>query len=77
MSIEFSDHSLKQLKARKIPRSRVLSTIKNPEKKLKSFKNRRLRQKRFGSKILEVVTIAEGPRITIVTAYYLERKDEN
>ena len=72
MSIEFSKHALDQLKARKIPKARIFITIKKPQKKLKSFNYRRLRQKQFGSKILEVVTITEGSKITVVTQYYLK-----
>lgn len=72
MSIEFSDHALKQIKARKIPKKRVLLTVKQPENKLKSSRNRRLRKRRFGSKILEAVTVTEGSKITVITTYYLE-----
>jgi len=75
MSIEFSDHALEQVKSRKIPRKRIIDTIKNPQKKIKSFKNRILRQKQFGSKILEAVTVTEGSKITVITAYYLEENE--
>lgn len=74
MSIEFSDHAIEQIKARKIPRKRVLITVRQYENKLKSSRNRRLRQKRFGSKILEVVTVTDGSRITVITAYYLKEE---
>lgn len=57
MSIKFSDHATEQLKERRINIKRVVDTIKNPQEKSKSFKNRTLRQRRFGSKILEVVTL--------------------
>ena len=72
MSVQFSDHALSQLKSRKISQEKVIATVKNPRRKFKSFKNRMLRQKQFGSKILEVVTAAEGSRITVITQYYLE-----
>ncbi len=36
--------------------------------------NRRLRQKEFGGNILEVVTVTEGSRITIITAYYIQER---
>ena len=72
MSIIFSDHALEQIESRKIPKERIKDTILNPQKKIKSYKNRTLRQKQFGSKILEAVTITEGSKITIITAYYLE-----
>lgn len=72
MSIQFSDHALSQLKSRKISKAKVIETVKNPRRKFKSFKNRTLRQKQFGSKILEVVTVAEGSSITVITQYYLK-----
>jgi len=74
MNIEFSDHAKKQLKDRMIPVNKVVGTVNNPAGKIKSFKNRMLRQKPFGSKILEVVTITEGSKITIITAYYLKEE---
>ena len=77
MSIEYSQHAQKQIRSRKIPLKRVNETVRDPKQKIKSFKNRRLRQRRFGSKILEVVTITEGSKISIITAYYLKEKDEN
>lgn len=72
MPIKFSDHVIIQLKERHISKIRVKETVKNPDKILSSFKNRRLRQKSFGGNILEVVTVTEGSRITIVTAYYIQ-----
>lgn len=76
MNIEFSDHAKKQIKERKIQKSRVTSVVKKPTRKVKSFGNRMLLQKRFGSKILEVVTVGEKSQVTVITAYYLE-EDEN
>ncbi|HLA04256.1 MAG TPA: DUF4258 domain-containing protein [Patescibacteria group bacterium] len=76
MSIEFSDHAVEQVKSRKIPRKRVIDTIKKPQKKIESFKNRMLRQRQFGSKILEAVTITEGSKITVITVYYLEENED-
>jgi len=73
MPIEFSDHVKKQLKDRHISQKRVIKAVTESDKILKSFKNRRLRQKKFGVKILEAVTITEGSRITIITAYYLKK----
>lgn len=69
MPIKFSDHAKDNLKERKISEKRVVETVNNPDNILTSFKNRRLRQKRFGDRILEVVTVTEGSRITVVTAY--------
>jgi len=54
--IVFSDHAKKQLKERYVSKKRTIEAVINPNKVLASFKNRRLRQRRFGDKILEVVT---------------------
>ena len=72
MSIKFSKHAQDQLKSRKISKTRIIAVVKKPQKKLKSFKNRMLRQKRFGSKMPEVVTTTEGSRITVITQYYIK-----
>lgn len=74
MPIVFSDHAEEQLKQRSIAKKITMETVGSPDVLVTSFKNRRLRQKRFGGKILEVVTITEGSRITVVTAYYLKEK---
>lgn len=73
MPIVFSDHAKFQFKKRRISQKRIFETIKNPQEAIVSFKNRRLRQRQFGDKILEVVTINEGSRITVITAYYLKK----
>jgi len=72
--IVFSNHVILQLKERHISKIRVKEAVENPDKILPSFMNRRLRQKEFGGNILEVVTVTEGSRITIITAYYIQEK---
>lgn len=74
MPITFSDHAKFQLRKRKISQSLVRDTVKNPDEIIPSFRDRKLRQRRIGVKILEVVTKTEGSRITVVTAYYLEEE---
>lgn len=74
MPVVFSDHAKKKLRSRGISQKRVTETASNPEEILPSFKSRRLRQRRFGDKILRIITITEGPRITIITGYYVRRK---
>ncbi|OGG13649.1 hypothetical protein A2773_06260 [Candidatus Gottesmanbacteria bacterium RIFCSPHIGHO2_01_FULL_39_10] len=69
--IIFSDHALEQNKKRKIPKKRIIETVRNPEEILDSFKGRKLTRKQFGNKILEVVTTAEGLNTIIITQYYL------
>lgn len=73
MPIIFSKHAEKQLKERYISKKRTIEVVRNPDRMLESFKNRRLRQRKFGDKILEVVTVTEGSRINIVTTYYLKK----
>jgi len=71
--IKFSDHAKFQLKKRKISQKRTLETVRNPGEIIKSFKNRRLRRKIYDGKILQVVTITEGSRITVISSYYLRK----
>lgn len=74
MPIVFSEHSKIQIKERYISQKRVIATVQNSEEIYKSFRTRKLRQRRFGSKILRVITITEGSKISIITAYYLRKK---
>ncbi len=76
MEIQFSGHALSQVKERKIAKEKIIKTVEKPLRKIKSFRNRELRQRVFGSKILEVVIVAEGSIITVVTAYYLDLKEK-
>lgn len=74
MKIILSDHAKSQRIERKIPKKYILQTIKNPTKKVKSFKDRELLQKSFGGKILEVVIVKEENAVTVITQYYLEER---
>lgn len=73
MPVEFSDHAKFQLKKRRISQRRILETIRNPQEIIPSFKKRRLRRRVSGDKILQVVTVTEGPRITVISGYYLRK----
>ncbi len=73
MPIYFSEHSKKQLKRRQIEEKDVILALKNPDEIISSFKDRKLRRKRIGGKLLEVVTKTEGSRITIITGYILKK----
>ena len=72
VKIIFSDHAKKQRIERKIPKKYILETVKNPQNKLESFRNRQLLQRKFSGKILEVVTFKEADITTVITQYYLE-----
>lgn len=69
----------RRLQERKVSKARIVKTVESPQQIFKSFKGRKLRQRKFGNKVLEVVTITEGAKIIIISLYYLEnrRKYEN
>lgn len=75
--IEFSDHAKEQYKKRKIPKRQILKTIQSPQKQFKSYRGRTVRQRTFGEKILEVVSVVEDEKIVVLTQYYLGDKHEN
>jgi len=75
--IIFSDHAENQRRIRKIPKIKILKTVKHADEILYSYKGRELHRRKFGNKILEVVTVTENENITIITQYYLGGKDEN
>lgn len=75
--LEFSDHAKERNLKRKIPKDRIIKTVKNPDEVLESVRDRKLRRKKFGEKILEVVTITEGKEIIVITQYYLGEQDES
>ncbi|MBI4991382.1 DUF4258 domain-containing protein [Candidatus Gottesmanbacteria bacterium] len=75
--IEFSDHAKERNLKRKIPKNWIIKTVKEPEEILNSFRGRKLRRKKFGDKILEVVTTNGGNKITVITQYYLGEKNES
>lgn len=71
MKIKLSDHAKKQRIEREIPLNQILQTIKNPKNKGVSYKNRQLLQRKFGGRILEVVTVKEEDATIVITQYYL------
>lgn len=71
MGIKFSDHALEQIKRRGLSRKKILETVKSPDSELSSSRGRRLLQKKFGGKVLEVVTVEVENEVIIVTAYFL------
>lgn len=73
MPIVFSDHSKFQLRKRHLPQKLIIEVVKNPEEIRPSYKNRILRRKLVSGKILQVVTITEGSRITVISGYFLRR----
>ena len=73
MDIEFSQHSLDQLKERSsITKSMVLETLSRPDKTAQSYRGRELHQKQYGKLLLEVVAVKEDNKIIVITQYFLE-----
>lgn len=73
MPIIFSEHAKFQLRKRRISQGQVLEAVRNPTEIIQGVKNRRLRRKLFGGKILQAVTVTEGSRITVISGYYLRK----
>jgi len=72
MPINFSEHVIEQMKERNISEKVVREVTENPQEVLNSYRGRKLRRRYINDKLLEVVTVTEGSRITIITVYYLE-----
>ena len=71
MRLKYSPHAKDQIKYRNIPFSKIRPTVKSPEKIIFSYKTRKLYQKTFGKKTLEVVVVEKGDIMIVVTCYYL------
>ena len=72
--IVFSDHAMQRIGARKISRLLVVETIKHPQNIISGNRGRKLRRRKFGDKILEVVTITERSTVTVITQYWLDER---
>jgi hypothetical protein len=74
MPIVFTPHTKFQLRKRHLSQKLIKDIVKNPKEIMASFRNRRLRRKLHNGKILQVVTVTEGPRITVISGYYLRKQ---
>jgi hypothetical protein len=74
MPIVFSEHARIRLRKRKISQKLARDIVENPQEIIRSFKQRRLRRTMIGGRILQIVTVTEGSKITIISGYYLRRK---
>lgn len=70
MKIVLSDHATSQRIERKIPKKFILETVKNPQTRLKNFRNRELLQRRFSDKILEAVMVVDAMYIKLRRGSY-------
>ncbi len=74
MEIEFSNHSLDQLKIRsRITKHMVLDVLHSPEEVSQSYRRRELFRKKYGQEFLEIVVVKEDNKLIVVTQYFLER----
>ena len=72
MQVVFSDHALARIKERHISKLQVYATIKNPEVKTESYKDRLIYKRQFESKTLEVVAKKEVVSIVVISAYMVK-----
>ncbi len=72
MRIVFSDHSIERLKQRNITELQVYTTVKSSEDIIKSYRERTVYRRKFGNKILEVITKHEGKDLIIISAYMIK-----
>lgn len=74
-AIVFSDHAKEQLRKRRISQRLAKDVIRNPQEILTSFRRRKLRRALISAKILQIITITEGSRITVISGYYVRKKN--
>lgn len=71
--VEFSDHALRQLKERELPRHVVLETIQTPDEITEGHSGRKIARKviRLGRLewLFRVVYMEEGGKLEVVTVY--------
>lgn len=72
MRIVFSQHAIERMNQREITKLQVFSTIKSPQEKVESYKDRIIYKRKFGAKTLEVVTTVENKTIVIISAYMVK-----
>jgi hypothetical protein len=74
IEIEFSQHSLDQLKIRSsITKSMVLETLHSSDEVSQSYRGRELFRKQYGKEFLEIVAIKEDNKLIVITQYFLEQ----
>ncbi len=71
--IIFSEHAKQRMEQRSVDKKLVVKTVEEPDKIEKSFRGRKLRQKEFDGRILEVVTKIKGEEIIVITQYWLTK----
>ena len=72
MRIVFSEHATERMVQRGISELQVFSTVKSPQVKAKSYRDRIVFVRKFGNKSLEVVTKMENKNMIIISAYMVK-----
>lgn len=60
------------MKERRISKLQVYATIKKPEAKIESYRDRLIYKRQFKSKTLEVVAKKEAGSIVVISAYMVK-----
>lgn len=68
--IIFSDHAVYQIRKRRISKTFITKVIMSLHESERSYRGRVVRRQPIGKKMLEVITVTEGSKITVVTAYF-------
>jgi len=76
MKIVFIPHAIDRMKKRGITKEMVLETIKNPEKVVEGYKNRKVAQRMFGNMLLRVIYEEREDCLEIITVYLTSKVDK-
>ena len=71
MNIIFSDHAVLKMQQRKLSRSSVVATIRNPDHSEHTYSGREALYKKFRKRSLKVVIVRERNHIVVVTAHWV------
>ena len=69
--IIFTAHARKRMRERKISKSQVIATVENPESAKPQDNNLKILQKRFSTKVFELVIESGKNKVIVVTLYWL------
>lgn len=76
MTIIFSLHARRKIEQRKLDEVNIIETIQSPDFVESTYDNRQLVEKNFGKLNLRVIYIKEKQNITVITAYWHEKRNE-
>ncbi len=72
MRFKYTKHSQKRIRQRGLIAELVEETVAHPDRRERSYGERRLAYKRFHDRILTVVYRVENETIVLITAYWLK-----